>query len=119
VDVRDNQLTRRNLLAVYETHGSSALCVADNFLNKRVGADLAPCVRRSSARASVTRCIPPLTRLLPAFCRTEAKSQPSSAPPASSGEAPKNVAKEPNTVFVASDSSVWFAHDLTLCRLKR
>src|SRR4029434_9868641 len=41
VDVRDDQLTSGNLLAASETHGSSALCVAENFLHKRVGADFA------------------------------------------------------------------------------
>src|SRR4029079_18330344 len=61
----------------------------------------------------------PLTRLLPAFWSTEANSQPSCAPPASSGDAPKNVAKEQNSVLAVSDSSVWSAHDLTVCMLNR
>src|SRR4030095_16165335 len=41
VDVRDDQLTSRNLLAARESHGSSAVCVTENFLNKHVGADFA------------------------------------------------------------------------------
>src|SRR6476660_10559270 len=41
VDVRDNQLTGRNLFAACETHGTSAVCVAENFFNKRVGANFA------------------------------------------------------------------------------
>src|SRR4029077_7048500 len=41
VDIRDDQLTSRNLLAGCQTRGSSALCVAENFLNKRASTDFA------------------------------------------------------------------------------
>src|SRR5262245_30081305 len=41
VDVRDDQLTSWDLFAACQTHGNSALCFADNFLHKRIRADLA------------------------------------------------------------------------------
>src|SRR5438552_17736876 len=119
VHIRDDHLTYGNFLASCQAHSSGTFCIAQNFLDQRVRADFSAMRLQMFGESERNAVHPPLTSLLPAFCKTEAKSQPSSAPPASSGEAPRKVANEPNKVFVASASSVWFAHDRTLCMLNR